>query len=144
MRFSLQPDQAVLVTTGSEGAVYTGFQLCDPWMIAPDASLYQVCLNRSQVTPNPDGSFTYVLSPGDPGVANWLDTTGLDEGLCVIRWQGVPSGAKPEELLQDFRVIKLAELEAMPAIPRVTPEQRRKALARRAIGYTARTRAAQW
>ena len=144
LHFALQPGEAILVTTGSEGAAYTGFQLCDPWMIAPDASLYQVCLNLSQVAPNPDGSITYVISPSDPGVANWLDTTGLAAGLCVIRWQGVPSGEKAEMLLQDFRVIQLADLESMPGIPRVTPEQRRKQLARRAIGYTARTRAARW
>ncbi|ONH22238.1 hypothetical protein BL253_36315 [Pseudofrankia asymbiotica] len=28
-----------------------------------------------------DGTFTFVLAHEDPGVANWLDTTGLGEGV---------------------------------------------------------------
>jgi hypothetical protein len=27
------------------------------------------------------------VAPKDPGVANWLDTTGLHEGTLFVRWQ---------------------------------------------------------
>jgi hypothetical protein len=108
-------------------------------MIAADARLNQVCLNLSQAAPNPDGSFTYVIGPTDPGVANWLDTVGLASGLGILRWQATPPDAKPETLLREFRVINQSELAGMTQLPRVTPTQRRAVIARRAADYASRT-----
>ena len=34
---------------------------------------------------NEDGSYTYVISPVDPGVANWIDSDGLREGILTLR-----------------------------------------------------------
>lgn len=139
LRFALRDEEALVVTTTRGGAGYTGFQLIDPWMIAPDARRFQCCLNLSQVRPNADGSFTYVISPSDPGVANWLDTAGLHDGFGIVRWQALPPGATGEGLLRDFRVVSLAEVEKMD-LPRVSPEQRGKQVAARAWSYANRTR----
>jgi hypothetical protein len=138
-RFVLEPDEAILVTTGRNGAGYTGFQLNDPWMIAPDARANQVCLNLSQATPNADGSVTYVISQADPGVANWLDTVGCNAGMGILRWQALPPGPTSDGLIRDFRKVKLAALDSISNIPRVTPAQRREAVAARAAAYAART-----
>ncbi|MDG2004232.1 MAG: hypothetical protein P8J20_12960 [Novosphingobium sp.] len=142
MHFALEPGQAAVVRTGGEGAPYTGFQACDPWMINGDVRAYQLCLNLSQVTPDADGAVTYVVSPEDPGAANWIDTEGLAQGLCVIRWQGTTEATRAEKLIQDFRIVSLAEVTEMEGLARVTPHERRVTLARRAIDYAARTRAA--
>jgi hypothetical protein len=140
VRYKLEPGEAILVTTDRGEARYTGFQVIDPWMIAPDARRHQASLNLSQSTPNADGSFTYVISPTDPGVANWLDTGGLHEGFAIIRWQGFPPGATKDGLFRDFRLIKISELSALPALPRVTPAQRQARLKARAAGYVSRLR----
>ncbi|MCK9905012.1 hypothetical protein MXD63_33940 [Frankia sp. Cpl3] len=141
LSWDLVPGQAIVVTTDPVGAAYTGFQVMDPWMIAPDGKKFQASLNLAQTVPNPDGTFTFVLSGEDPGVANWLDTTGLDEGLGLIRWQAVPSGATvdPATLVRTFRVVTLSEVDALRELPRVTPEQRRAQLAARVDGYNRRT-----
>ena len=52
VNFSLAPDQAMIVNTWPGGAKYTGFQINDPWMIAPDARTRQVRLNSSQTALN--------------------------------------------------------------------------------------------
>jgi hypothetical protein len=139
LRYALGPDQALVVTTTPGGARYTGFQVIDPWMIAPDAHRNQCCLNLSQAKPNADGSFTYVVSPTDPGVANWLDTAGLHDGFGIVRWQALPPGATAAGLLRDFHVASLSEVAAMD-LPHVTPEARRKDIAARAHDYASRTR----
>ncbi|TAL00580.1 MAG: hypothetical protein EPO08_13165 [Rhodospirillaceae bacterium] len=139
-RFQLAPGTAVLVTTWHGDAAYTGFQLTDPWMIAPDARKHQCSLNSFQSVPNADGSFTYVIAASDPGVANWLDTAGFHDGFGVLRWQGVPRGASKEGLIREFRVIEISDLANMSNLARITPEKRQAQLASRADGYIGRGR----
>lgn len=139
LRFQLAPDQAIVVTTNRGGARYTGSQLIDPWMIAPDARKNQVSLNLSQATPNADGSYTYVVASRDPGVANWLDTVGMQDGFGILRWQAVPKDATAEGLIGDFRVVPLPDLAKMLGLPRVSPAVRRARVAARAAAYSART-----
>ena len=133
-----EADDAVLVTLDPARAAYTGFQINDPWMIAPDAKKYQVCLSSAQAAANPDGTRTYVISMRDPGVANWLDTAGLHQGLAILRWQSVAKDTTKESLVRDFRVIKHRDLEKMADLPRVTPAERQAAIAARARGYSNR------
>jgi hypothetical protein len=133
------PDDALLVTIDAGEAAYTGFQINDPWMIAPDAKKHQVCLSSAQAVRSADGTRTYIISMTDPGVANWLDTAGLHQGLGIMRWQAVPKGMTSQGLVRDFRVIKHADLAKMPELARVTPHQRKATLAARAQGYGNRT-----
>ncbi|MEJ5978340.1 hypothetical protein WG901_16930 [Novosphingobium sp. PS1R-30] len=140
LNFHLAPDEAMVVTTTTGGARYTGFQLNDPWMIAPDARANQVCLNGSQVTPNADGSVTYVIAPKDPGAANWLDTTGLLDGIGILRWQAIPADLKGEGLIREVKVIKASEIATIAGLPRLTPAQRRRQLAARKPDYETRVR----
>lgn len=140
VNYSLAADEALVVTTASGGAKYTGFQINDTWMIAPDARLRQVCLNGSQTAPNADGTTTYVIAASDPGAANWLDTAGYRDGYAIIRWQAIPPDLKGEGLIRDFRVVKLAEVAAMQGVPHVTPAQRRARVAARKAAYETRVR----
>ena len=137
--FSLAADEAMLVTTVDGGAKYTGFQINDPWMIAPDARRLQVCLNKSQSARNADGSATYVIGPKDPGVANWLDTEGMHDGLAILRWQNIPADLKGDGLIREFKVVKLADVAGM-GLPMVTPAERQKRVAARWADYSARSR----
>lgn len=140
LRFDLKPDEAFLVTTTPAGASYAGIQIVDPWMIASDARKYQNSLNLAQATPNADGSYTFVIAPRDPGIANWLDSTGLHQGFAVLRWQGFPASTVDPSLVREFRVIKLADAARLPGVSLATPQQRQAQIAQRAIGYTNRVR----
>ena len=138
LSYRLQPDEALVIITTRGQAAYTGFQLVDPWMIAADARRNQVCLNLAQAAPDQDGRFTHVISPTDPGVANWLDTAGIDEGFGVIRWQGLPQGEPKAPLLQDVRLVKLAEVAKLEGVRRLSPAERRAQLAARTPDYETR------
>jgi hypothetical protein len=138
-RYHLPAGSALLVTTENTGAAYTGFQITDPWTIAPDPAHRCPSLNRTQATPNPDGATTYIVSPTDPGVANWIDTTGLTEGWMLLRWQGVPPAADPATFIREVRLIDSAAIP--PELPRIDLPTRAAAIARRARLHTARTQA---
>jgi hypothetical protein len=142
VNFKLAPGEAALVTTHPGKAKYMGFQLTDSWMIGPDNGRRQCCLNLAQSAPDADGRFTYIISPVDPGVANWLDSCGMNEGLGLIRWQGFPGAATDNSgLFHDFRIIKLSEVAGLKGVARVTPEQRSRQLAARRESYFSRFRA---
>jgi hypothetical protein len=140
LRFSLAEDEALAVSISPGNASYTGFQVVDPWTMASDAQTNLTSLNLSQTTADQDGNFTYVIAPSDPGVANWLDTTGLRDGFGVIRWQGTPTGATKDGLLRSFRVIKLADAIKLPGVALTTPARRQAQIARRAQEWVGRLR----
>lgn len=140
LRFQLQPDEAVLVTTTRGGAQYQGIQVVDPWMIGSNGRQHLTSFNPAQVKANADGSHSFVIAARDPGTANWLDTAGLHDGLAVLRWQNLQAGSTGEGLLREFKVIKLADAAKIPGIATITPQERRAQVADRETSYTARTR----
>lgn len=141
-RYCIADDEALLVTLDPVGSYYTGFQITDPWTIAPDPMHRLASLNRSQITPNSDATVTYAIALADPGVANWIDTCGLHEGWMLARWQGVPPDA-PLGLM--IREVRLAKLDALPSgIPRVDLDGRRAQVSARAQAFARRTSAKGW
>ncbi len=133
-RFKLLPGEALVITVADTGAVYTGFQISDPWTISPDPATRMVSLNKAQVLANADGSVTYVLCSSDPGVHNWIDTAGLSEGWMLLRWQGVPPSSDPAHFIHSVKTTPLAGLPAI--LPPGTPHieflhDRAKQIARR-------------
>jgi len=145
-RFRTADDEALLVTIDPAGSYYTGFQISDPWTVSPDPMVRMVSLNSAQAAPNPDGTLTFALSAIDPGIANWIDTTGLAEGWMLLRWQGVPASADPARFIRETRLVPLDAIEAeVPAgVPRTDIAGRRRQLAERARTHAVRTRAADW
>ncbi len=140
-RFNLTDDQAIVITTTDGGGGYTGFQITDPWFVMPaDARSGTLSLNSRQIALNPDGGTTYVLSRKDPGVANWINTGGLLQGIIVLRWQAMPKGVDPKSLLREFKVINLANLNAAvsPETPRLDEAGRIAQVAGRKASYNAR------
>jgi len=141
-RFAIADDEAVLITLDPVGSYYTGFQITDPWTIAPDPMHRLASLNKAQVSPNADGTVTYAIALVDPGVANWIDTCGLHDGWMLTRWQGVPPGAPLESMIRDVRLVKL---DAIPEeLPRVDLDGRRRQVADRAQSFARRTSAKGW
>ena len=145
-RFRLADDEALIVTIDPAGSYYTGFQIADPWTISPDPMVRSVSLNGAQATSNADGTISYAVAAVDPGLANWIDTTGLTEGWMMLRWQGVPGSADPAVFIRETRVIPIGHIAAhVPAaVPRLDTEGRRRQLLARARGHAIRTHAAEW
>lgn len=141
-RYRIADDEALLVTLDPVGSYYTGFQITDPWTIAPDPMHRLASLNKTQATPNVDGTVTYALALADPGAANWIDTCGLHEGWMLTRWQGVPVGVQLDTMIRDVQLVKM---DAVPdTIPKIDLEGRRAQIANRARGFAQRTRQEGW
>jgi len=141
-RFALADDEAVLITLDPVGSYYTGFQITDPWTIAPDPMLRLASLNTAQVTPNPDGTVTYAIALADPGTANWIDTCGLHEGWMLTRWQGVPANPPKDQMIRDVRLVKIADIPG--DVPRVDLLARRAQVAGRVSAFSQRTSKEGW
>jgi hypothetical protein len=75
-----------------------------------------------------DGMFRAVVSPRDPGIANWLDPAGHAEGAMIYRWNQADGAPVPRT-----RVVKFADIRAaLPAgTATVSPEERQAAIERR-------------
>lgn len=145
-RFALAHGQGLLITIDPVGSYYTGIQIADPWTISPDPMQRMVSLNSAQVTPSNDGTISYVVAGIDPGVANWIDTAGLEAGWVMLRWQGVPDGADAGRFIREVRLVDLARIEQEidGAIPRIDIAARGRQLRDRAAQHGFRTGAATW
>ena len=90
----------------------------------------QSSLNDTQGVVDDDGVFRTVISASDPGVHNWLDTSGYKSGAIQGRWFGASATPNPT-----MRKVKLSEIFAeLPAgTPRVTIAERATALRARRL-----------
>ncbi|MGW5437469.1 hypothetical protein [Nocardia asteroides] len=85
--FDLADDQALVITVPKSDAPYQGFQLGSLWYISLDYVNHQTSLNHTQAQVDPDGMIRMVVSRQDPGIANWIETTGRTRGILQFRWQ---------------------------------------------------------
>lgn len=135
VHFELQPDQALILKVPVLDASYSGISIDDAWTTGAPAALAQSSLNNTQAFHGSDGFVYYVVSSKDPGVANWLDSGDLRDGLAVLRWQGV-TGTVPT-VAPTAQVVDIADVrEHLPAdMPLVTPAERAADLQERMLEY---------
>ncbi len=94
--FRLEPGMALLLETELPDRVrYWNVQLNDMRWNAIDWVNHQSSLNGGQAVIDDDGKFRAVIALKDPGVANWLDPAGNDEGSIMLRWTEANSGPAP-------------------------------------------------
>jgi hypothetical protein len=127
--FRIKPHEALILETEvPERVRYWNVQLNDPHWNTIDWFNHQSSLNGGQAKLDPDGKFRAVIAMADPGVPNWLDTGGHEEGSLMLRWTEASSGPAPS-----LRLAPLADVRAhLPATTEtVTPEMRRDSLRRR-------------
>jgi hypothetical protein len=137
---NIADDEALVLTVDLGGAQYFIAPAYDRWFITTDYVNHTQTLNNRQALPNPDGTFTFVISPSDPHVYNWIDTVGLHEALLNLRWQGLPSTAAATPPSASLKLVKLANLAAeLPATTKfVTPDERKAQIAARVRSYASR------
>ncbi len=85
--YELGPDEALLVESRVRiEPQYLGFNLSNLWGESHDFSHHQSSLNGFQIERDADGMLRWVVAHRDPGVPNWVDTTGHPEGYMAARW----------------------------------------------------------
>jgi hypothetical protein len=129
--FELAADEALYIEATFTGEpVYVSFHLGNLWGESPDYANHQSSLNLLQMYMGEDGVQRWVVAHRDPGVRNWLDTTGLPKGYLSHRWAYSQLPDKQDWPTISAKKIRFDEIRAhFPKdMPVLTPEQRRQAI----------------
>jgi hypothetical protein len=138
-RVDLAPDEAFVVDLNDGGAEYFTVPLSNIWGTTLELVDRTGSLNKAQSLANEDGTYTYVISPVDPGVANWIDSDGLREAILTLRMAEFGENGPRQDLGARGRVVTLDRLDAeVPHLARVSPQQRAAQLADRRKAYLRR------
>ncbi len=134
--WDLADDQALVIEVTPPPALYWSVALGNQWWATLDYANHQTSLNGHQAELDPDGVFRAVVAHRDPGVPNWLDTTGERRGPAIFRWVRAEGGSA----VPSTRVVPLAEVHGAlaPGTRRVSPEERAAVLAARRAGVARR------
>ena len=133
--FQLADDEALVLTIDPASAGFFTVPVYNDWTITDDYWNEQTSLTNDQAVPNGDGTYTMVVSLTDPGVANWVSTGGLNQGLISMRFQNLDPDSPDLPSVQS-EVVKLADLPG--DLPAVTPEERIAQLDARLAGFNKR------
>ncbi len=125
--YDLAEDEALIIDAEVfEVPAYMGFHLSNVWGESHDFANHVSSLNGTQAARDDDGHYRYVVAHRDPGIRNWLDTTGLYEGFMAMRW----TYPRPADRLPSVTVRKVPFSELGDHLPagtsRLSPEQRRE------------------
>ncbi|HET8612763.1 MAG TPA: DUF1214 domain-containing protein [Sphingomonas sp.] len=133
--YDLAEDEALILELDQlPDGVYWSFQLGDVWSRSLNYMYRQTSISGHHAAVDADGGFRAVVAHRDPGVKNWLDTTGRVQGTVVFR-----NYRATREPVPRSRKVKLSEvLDHLPAdTTMITPEERAAALAKRHRGVLA-------
>ncbi|MFK7898549.1 MAG: hypothetical protein AB8G23_22135 [Myxococcota bacterium] len=129
--YELAEDEAFYIEATFTGdPVYTSIHLGNMWGESPDYANHQSSLNLHQMHMGEDGVQRWVVAHRDPGVLNWIDTTGLPKGYLSHRWAYSEIPDQKDWPTITGRVIPFDEIKnVFPADqPAVSPEERREAI----------------
>ena len=141
--YELEPDEALIVENRIPLAPqYVGFQLGNLWGESMEYANALGSLNGHQSEVDPDGVIRLVIAHRDPGVPNWLDTTGHREGFMTPRWAF--SETPPQEQWPSITAKKVRFDEIREHLPdstrTVSPEERRDQIRERQLHVQRRYR----
>ena len=137
--FQLGANEALVLTIDPASAGFFNVPIYNDWTITDDYWNQQTSLNNDQAVVNPDGTYTLVVSPTDPGVANWVSTGGLNQGTISMRFQNVSAPEQDPPTVRS-EVVSIGQLgTVLPGTTvYVTPDERAAQLAARQFGYNKR------
>jgi hypothetical protein len=130
--YRIADDEAlILETTVPDKCLYWSFLVGDMQFRTGDYANNQASINGFQAKLDSDGKFRTVIAKRDPGVPNWLDTSGYNQGVIQGRWNTCSSAPIPTA-----KLVKLSEVRRnLPAdTPVVSAEERDRQLRDRRLG----------
>lgn len=135
--FELDPGEALILKLPTVDAAYSGIELMNVYGGALPYVMAQTTLNNTQAFHSDDGYTYYVVSATNPGVANWLDTGGLNTGEIFARFENVTDRADALGLGVETHVVPIDDIgQYLPDdTPNVSPEEFAADMARRVMSY---------
>ncbi len=129
--YDLAEDEAFYIEAKFTGEpVYTSMHLGNLWGESPDYANHQSSLNHHQMYMGADGVQRWVVAHRDPGVHNWIDTTGLPSGYLSHRWAYSTLPSKEDWPTISGRKIRFDEIQGVfpEDQPRVSSDERREVI----------------
>jgi hypothetical protein len=121
---------------------YIGFHLSNLWGESHDFANHQSSLNGKQMEIDDDGVLRWVVAHRDPGIPNWVDTTGHPEGFLVPRWAYTET--PPQEDWPTVKATKVSFSEIRNHLPKnvreVSGDERRERIRERQLHIQRRYR----
>ena len=140
--FQLGDKQALVLTIDPGDAKYFVVPTYNIWTTTDNYWDEPASLNIEQARENVDengvgnGTYTVVISPTDPLTANWVSTSGLNQGTLAIRFQDLGPDAPNQPRIIDQRVLTHEELAGfLPASAFITEQERDDQLELRKAGF---------
>jgi len=135
--FDLDPSEALIVKVPDVPSAYSGIELMNVFGAALPSTLAQTTLNNTTTFQDPDGYTYYVVSATNPGVANWLDSSGVTSGEIFARFENLPDGTDATGLPVTTELVPVAEVsQYLPAdTPAVSPAEYAADMAERVLSY---------
>jgi hypothetical protein len=136
--FDIQPGEALILDTEiPDPCRYWNLQTNDLLFNCVEFIQRQSSLNGHQARLDSDGRFRAVVALEDPGVPNWIDTAGHQQGVLMGRWYEFGSAPVPTLTKVPFADVR----KHLPAdTPTVTPKAREAILRKRRLGGQLRRR----
>ncbi len=135
--WKLRPDEALVIRVRPPQCDFWNCEFGSYWWETMDYRWRLSSTNCHHAALEPDGMLTVVISHDDPGVANWLDPSGHEEGYITFRWMGADDSPRPQ--CTQLPRSQLFE-HLSPNVPRVTPQERANQIAARRAGVRRRFR----
>lgn len=126
--YDLADDEALYIEATYTGdPVYVSVHLGNLWGESPDYANHQSSLNLHQMYMGPDHVQRWVVSHRDPGIQNWLDTTGLPRGYLSHRWaySEIPDPSLWPKITAEKIKLDQVDNYIPQDMPRISREQRR-------------------
>ncbi|HEB89358.1 MAG TPA: hypothetical protein ENI85_07285 [Deltaproteobacteria bacterium] len=128
----LAPDEALIVENRIRvPPSYVGFQLSNLWGESIEYAHRVGSRNGHQSHVDDDGVIRFVIAHEDPGIQNWLDTSGHREVFMAPRWAYSRTPDPEDWPTISARKVEFAEIrEHLPADTKTfTPDERRQEIA---------------
>lgn len=105
--WALGPDEALVIEARPPVCEHWNFQLNNYWMESLDYRYHRIHVNKHTAVYEADGSVRIVVAHEDPGLPNWIETTGHTCGTMCMRWVRAEDHPTPRT-----RVVTMAALRA--------------------------------
>ena len=105
--WKLAPDEALVIDANPpEDCDHWNFQLNNYWMESLDYRYYPVHVNKHTAHYREDGSVRIIVAHKDPGLGNWINTVGHQEGTMCFRWSNSQINPQPQTKIVKFEDLK--------------------------------------
>ncbi len=132
--FKLGDDEALVIEANTPiKPQFFGFHLANLWGESLDFESYPSNINAHFLETDDEKKAFWIVSHRDPGLVNWVSTTGVEHGYLSMRW--TYSESPPKEQWPSLKVSKMGLSELRGYLPQAREVSRKEREAQRLVRH---------